>query len=854
MIKNYNDYILYDIDSSDNNIIWQKNFINQTQNTFHVSNNGIVILGEKYYLDTIDVDPSSNLYNISGDFRFILFLNLDGTFSDVKLFHKPSTSDIIFNTLTTDVFGNYFFGGSFGDIVDFDPSNNTNNIIAGYFGDAFYLKLDANRNFDNLIKFGQELPLISPYNICHTLRIKKIKVVNNNNYLIGEFNRVCDFDPSINSSQSLHSINSGTYNLDGFIQKLGPCNSSMPTANNIQSFCSSQNPKISNLTPNSDSIKWYDSLTSTNPLNNSISLIDGQIYYASRQVASCPESPRLTVTVSIIQSALSPIATNQIFCENENATIANLIASGQNLKWYLNQTSTNSLPLSSVLENNINYFVSQTINGCESNKTQITVTITSVAIPTLTSPQNFCIQQNATLNSIVITGQNIKWYDALTNGNLLLNSTALINGTTYYASQTLNNCESNRVALTVNIQDTAVPNGTNQSFCASQNATLNNIVVAGTNINWYTTNTSTTILPSSTILANNVTYYGTQTVNNCESVTRLPITITLINTLNANNFAVEFCDDLNNGSEVANLNTYNSILISNTTNCTFVYYNSFIGATNQTATDQITNTNYTMVTGLKTIFVRITSTNGCHQIVELKLTLQPKPLLTIKDIEPICENSSITIYGDLGYDDYTWSTGEKTTSITINNSGDYFLTVIKNYATINCSTTKNFKVVKSNAATISEIITSDWTANDNSITIVVTTSSIGDYEYSLDGTNYQSSNVFSGLNSGEYDIFIRDKNGCGNIKDEVYLLMYPKFFTPNGDGFNDQWKIKFSNGEANLKIKIFDRFGKLLKDLDNNANGWDGTFNGQELPSTDYWFTVMRANGKEYKGHFAMKR
>jgi gliding motility-associated-like protein len=83
--------------------------------------------------------------------------------------------------------------------------------------------------------------------------------------------------------------------------------------------------------------------------------------------------------------------------------------------------------------------------------------------------------------------------------------------------------------------------------------------------------------------------------------------------------------------------------------------------------------------------------------------------------------------------------------------------------------------------------------------------------------------------------------------------MYPKFFTPNGDGYNDTWKIKFSDLETSMIIKIFDRYGKLLKELTQN-NSWDGTFNGQELPASDYWFAVTRNNGKEYKGHFSLKK
>ena len=84
--------------------------------------------------------------------------------------------------------------------------------------------------------------------------------------------------------------------------------------------------------------------------------------------------------------------------------------------------------------------------------------------------------------------------------------------------------------------------------------------------------------------------------------------------------------------------------------------------------------------------------------------------------------------------------------------------------------------------------------------------------------------------------------------------MYPKYFTPNGDGYNDLWKIKFSENEPNLIIKIFDRYGKLIKQLGSNSTGWDGTYLGQKAASSDYWFLVIRENGKEHRGHFSLIR
>ena len=90
----------------------------------------------------------------------------------------------------------------------------------------------------------------------------------------------------------------------------------------------------------------------------------------------------------------------------------------------------------------------------------------------------------------------------------------------------------------------------------------------------------------------------------------------------------------------------------------------------------------------------------------------------------------------------------------------------------------------------------------------------------------------------------------------VAILGIPRFFTPNNDGFNDYWNIKGINSEFNSKtvIHIFDRYGKLIKDINPQSQGWDGTFNGKQLPSDDYWFSAKLENGQELKGHFSLKR
>lgn len=147
----------------------------------------------------------------------------------------------------------------------------------------------------------------------------------------------------------------------------------------------------------------------------------------------------------------------------------------------------------------------------------------------------------------------------------------------------------------------------------------------------------------------------------------------------------------------------------------------------------------------------------------------------------------------------------------------------------------------------------DWAAFNNMITVVVEGNST--YEYSIDGINFQESPSFSNLDAGAYTVYIKDFSKCGIFQREVALLDYPRFFTPNGDGVNDLWKIKFSELEPDIEILIFNRYGKLITSLKPRDYGWDGTLKGNALPQSDYWFTVKRpSRGLQHTGHFTLKR
>ncbi|MGQ3087455.1 T9SS type B sorting domain-containing protein, partial [Flavobacterium sp.] len=152
-------------------------------------------------------------------------------------------------------------------------------------------------------------------------------------------------------------------------------------------------------------------------------------------------------------------------------------------------------------------------------------------------------------------------------------------------------------------------------------------------------------------------------------------------------------------------------------------------------------------------------------------------------------------------------------------------------------------------------------------TIVVLAEGYGEYQYQLDNGPWQNSNVFNNVSAGPHEVHVRDiatDNPCDEFNlqlDNVSIIDYPNFFTPNGDGYNDTWNIIGMWGDdfAGTKIYIFDRYGKLLKQLSPafESTGWDGTYNGAPMPGDDYWFTVTYREGgvtKEFKAHFALKR
>ena len=174
------------------------------------------------------------------------------------------------------------------------------------------------------------------------------------------------------------------------------------------------------------------------------------------------------------------------------------------------------------------------------------------------------------------------------------------------------------------------------------------------------------------------------------------------------------------------------------------------------------------------------------------------------------------------------------------------------------STTETIQV---NPINTLAIITENTSApfESNQIIEVTVTGGSGNYEYQLDGGNWQTSSIFQNVvGCQDHIVKVRDAEGCSNEPEStVTILSYPKFFTPNGDGFNDFWNIKCLRNSAGL-VSIFDRFGKLLKQFKTTSAGWNGTYNNNLMPTNDYWFlvTYYDENGieKEFRSHFTLRR
>ena len=260
------------------------------------------------------------------------------------------------------------------------------------------------------------------------------------------------------------------------------------------------------------------------------------------------------------------------------------------------------------------------------------------------------------------------------------------------------------------------------------------------------------------------------------------------------------------------------------------------------------------------IYARVENNNDCIGLNVIDLKVEPIPNFKIENAGFLCLNKlnepitlSVQIINPSNYS-YLWlPNGETSQNITASVVDNYSVTVT-NIAT-NCSNTKSTQVLSSDIAHIKNIEITDLTDN-NSVLINVTGN--GNYVYNIDESfgTYQTSSLFENISSGFHTAYIKDLNGCGISEESFAVVGAPKFFSPNGDGYNDYWNIGGidSSFYSKSEIYIFDRFGSFVTKINALGKGWDGTINGKTVTADDYWFTLVLENGRTAKGHFSLKR
>ena len=279
------------------------------------------------------------------------------------------------------------------------------------------------------------------------------------------------------------------------------------------------------------------------------------------------------------------------------------------------------------------------------------------------------------------------------------------------------------------------------------------------------------------------------------------------------------------------------------------YYSSATNAITQTSPLQATFTN--SIIDSETIYARLANGLNCNGIVAVTLFVNHIDLNDLEDETYIlCSGQTMQLSVNPSYLQYEWSNGSDTFNTTISDPDIY---TVKMTDSNGCKGSKKITIIGSGPASkINEEI--NEFSNANSILITYQDNG-GNYEFSIDSQNYQDSPFFSNLSAGKYTISVRDKNGClPTPYKDVYILDYPHFFTPNNDGINDFWIINNLEKREKSTITIFNRFGKLLTQINSTSTGWDGKYANQNLPADDYWFVLTFFNGKSIKRHFTLKR
>ncbi|MGO4819226.1 T9SS type B sorting domain-containing protein [Flavobacterium sp. W22_SRS_FP1] len=470
---------------------------------------------------------------------------------------------------------------------------------------------------------------------------------------------------------------------------------------------------------------------------------------------------------------------------------------------------------------------------------------TTIIIPRIesTTPGSICASGNVTLQATTSNG-TAYWYTTETGGSVIdtgnsFTTPTISTTTTYFVDARNGSCPSvSRTEVIATVRTLPTINSTSATpVCDSGTATLRATASSGA-INWYAASTGGPLLGSGTIFTTpsidtTTTYYVAAISNGCTSETRTAVKATVNESPNVSSTTP---------SSVCGSGTVT--LAAEPSDGNINWYTALTGGSSLSSGNSFT----TPTIDTTTTYYAEPILNGCTG-PRTGVTATVYPIATTMEEMFLCQGESTTLDASISGMKYLWSpSGETTQRITVSTIGLHSVT-ISSPTVISCDSKKDISVTERPEPVISSVL-----VNENSVTIELVNSE-SYYEYSINGLDFQVSNEFSYISSGQYTAFVRDNNECNLVAQDFTVFTIAKYFTPNNDGFNDLWEIKEMADYPNSSAQIFNRYGKLIINLTSSNYNWDGKYSSALLPADDYWYRLkLDESSPEVIGHFTLKR
>ena len=621
----------------------------------------------------------------------------------------------------------------------------------------------------------------------------------------------------------------------------------------------------------------------------------------------CATTATMQVVITQIPSVIATPITETICSLQSTGISLSSSISGTTFSWTTTATDVSGdssgsgnvisqvLTATGTLVGNVQYTITPTNNSCSGAPINVTVLVTPKPTLTATAVSNSICSGSATAINLVgsMPNTNFSWNliqnnvtgGTIGSGNVIaqtLNTITNSSGEAVYAiTPSVNGCRgiTTTVSIIVNPIPVAIINpAAGQTLCSGQTTAISfSSPVINTTFDWTVNQTNLTgtspgtgtsiaqilsvVLPS----VGNATYVVTPTSNGCVGT---PVQVSVI---------VKPIPDFSSVPTQAPICSGDSTSIALTPSLTgtvlswTVVQNGVRGALADSGTSIVQVLETTGSNAGDAIYTITPELNGCVGTpisVTVIVNPLPRPSLTGGNICVDALGVSFTTYtlnSGLNNTDYTFQWFLNGVLQNLSNGNTFVASAAGNYSVIatnvltGCVSSSVFATVTSSLPATSISAVGTFAFDQNASITVTALVPNPNYQYSLDYGALQFSNVFTNVNPGSHLVTVTDTNGCTNLSTNVFIIGYPTFFTPNSDGFNDYWNVIGMESQPTANIYIFDRYGKLMKQISSKSLGWDGTYLGSPVPSSDYWFTIeyiepLTTDVKVFKSHFSLKR